>query len=173
MDETVGTWHFLLGNLTLTALPFVRAWRDPSVSEIIGAGAGAIVVIGAILTMALITRLGKWRYLWKEWLTSLDHKKIGIMYVIIAFVMLSRALIEAVLIRVQQAIAIDAPGIVEPGHFAQLFSTHGTIMIFFMAMPFITGLINYVVPLQIGARDVAFPWLNSITLWLTRAALAS
>ena len=167
MDETVGIWHFLLGNLTFTALPFVRAWRDPSVSEIIGAGAGAIVVIGAIFAVALITRLGRWRYLWKEWLTSLDHKKIGIMYVIIAFVMLSRALIEAVLIRVQQAVAINAPGIVEPGHFAQLFSTHGTIMIFFMAMPFITGLINYVVPLQIGARDVAFPWLNSITLWLT------
>ena len=76
--------------------------------------------------------------------------------------MLSRALIEAVLIRTQQAIAINAPGFVEPDHFAQLFSTHGTIMIFFMAMPFITGLINYVVPLQIGARDVAFPWLNSI-----------
>jgi cytochrome o ubiquinol oxidase subunit I len=162
MDETTGIWHFLLGNLTFTALPFVRAWRDPSLSEIIGAGAGGVAVLGAILAVALITWLGKWRYLWKEWLTSLDHKKIGIMYI-----MLSRALIEAVLIRMQQAIAINAPGLVEPDHFAQLFSTHGTIMIFFMAMPFMIGLINYVVPLQIGARDVAFPWLNSITLWLT------
>jgi cytochrome o ubiquinol oxidase subunit 1 len=89
------------------------------------------------------------------------------MYVVLAFVMLSRALIEAVLIRVQQAVAINTPGFVEPGHFAQLFSTHGSIMIFFMAMPFMTGLINYAMPLQIGARDVAFPLLNSVSLWLT------
>ena len=157
MDETTGIWHVLLGNLTLASLPFVRAWRDPTVSEIIGAGAGAIVVLGAVFVMALITWLRAWRYLWTEWLTSLDHKKIGIMYVVLAFVMLSRALIEAVLIRMQQAVAINAPGLVEPDHFAQLFSTHGSIMIFFMAMPFLTGLINYVVPLQIGARDVAFP----------------
>ncbi len=169
MVETTGIWHFLLGNLTFTALPFVRAWRDPSLSGIIGAGAGGVAVLGAILGVALITWLGKWRYLWKEWLTSLDHKKIGIMYIVIALVMLSRALIEAVLIRMQQAVAINAPGLVEPDHFAQLFSTHGTIMIFFMAMPFMIGLINYVVPVQIGARDVAFPWLNSITLWLTAA----
>lgn len=167
MDETTGIWHMLLGNLTFTSLPFVTAWRDPSVSEIIGACAGAVVVLGAIFGVALITWLKAWRYLWKEWLTSLDHKKIGIMYVILAFIMLSRALIEAVLIRVQQSVAVNAPGVVEPGHFAQLFSTHGSIMIFFMAMPFLTGLINYVVPLQIGARDVAFPLLNSITLWLT------
>ena len=92
-----------------------------------------------------------------EWFTSLDHKKIGIMYIALAFVMLSRALIEAVLMRMQQADAINAPGFVSPDHFAQLFSTHGSIMIFFMAMPFLTGLINYVMPLQIGSRDVAFP----------------
>jgi cytochrome o ubiquinol oxidase subunit 1 len=167
MGETAGFWHFLLGNLTFTALPFVRAWRDPSVSEVIGACAGGVVVLGAIFTIGLLTRLGVWRALWSEWLTSLDHKKIGIMYVVLAFVMLSRALIEAVLIRVQQAVAINTPGFVEPGHFAQLFSTHGSIMIFFMAMPFLTGLINYTMPLQIGARDVAFPLLNSISLWLT------
>ena len=145
----------------------MRAWRDPSISEIIGAGAGAAVVISAVALLALITYLGKWRYLWTEWLTSLDHKKIGIMYNILAGVMLSRALVEAVLIRAQQALAINAAGIVEPNHFAQLFSTHGSIMIFFMAMPFLTGLINYVVPLQIGARDIAFPYLNSIGFWLT------
>ncbi len=91
------------------------------------------------------------------------------MYVVLAGVMLSRALIEAVLIRTQQAVAINAPGFVEPGHFAQLFTTHGSIMIFFMAMPFLTGLINYVVPLQIGARDMAFPYLNSVGFWLTAA----
>ena len=141
--------------------------ENPSISEIIGAGAGAMVVLGAVFVAVLLTLLGRWRWLWSEWLTSLDHKKIGIMYVVVAFVMLARALIEANLIRLQQASAINAPGYVEPDHFAQLFSTHGSIMIFFMAMPFLTGLINYVVPLQIGARDVAFPLLNSISLWLT------
>ena len=158
---------FLVGQLSWGALPFVRAWREPNVSEIIGAGAGAIVVLGAIGMIALITWLRAWKYLWTEWFTSLDHKKIGIMYVMLAGIMLSRALIEAVLIRTQQAVAINAPGYVEPGHFAQLFTTHGSIMIFFMAMPFLTGLINYVVPLQIGARDMAFPYLNSVGFWLT------
>ncbi len=158
---------FVFGQLSWGALPFVRAWRDPNVSEIIGAGAGAVVVLGAIGALALITWLRAWKYLWTQWFTSLDHKKIGIMYVVLAGVMLSRALIEAVLIRTQQAVAINASGYVEPGHFAQLFTTHGSIMIFFMAMPFLTGLINYVVPLQIGARDMAFPYLNSISLWLT------
>ncbi len=158
---------FLFGHLSWGALPFVRAWRDPSISEIIGAGAGAIVVVGAVAAVALITWLRAWKYLWTQWFTSLDHKKIGIMYVAIALVMLTRALIEAVLIRTQQATAVNAPGIVEPGHFAQLFSTHGSIMIFFMAMPFLIGVINYVVPLQIGARDMAFPYMNSAGLWLT------
>jgi cytochrome o ubiquinol oxidase subunit 1 len=160
-------WHVLLGTLSWDALPFVRAWRDPSISEIIGAGAGSAVVIGAVAMVALLTYLKAWRYLWTEWFTSLDHKKIGIMYIAIAGVMLSRALIEAVLMRTQQAFAVNAPGFVEPNHFAQLFSTHGSIMIFFMAMPFLTGLINYVVPLQIGARDMAFPYFNSVGLWLT------
>jgi cytochrome o ubiquinol oxidase subunit 1 len=162
-----GAWHILLGHLSWGALPFVRAWRDPSISEIIGAVAGGVVVIGAVAVFTLITYLRAWRTLWTEWFTSLDHKKIGIMYIVLSAVMLTRALIEAVLIRTQQATAINAPGLVEPNHFAQLFTTHGSIMIFFMAMPFLTGLINYVVPLQIGARDMAFPTLNSVGLWLT------
>jgi cytochrome o ubiquinol oxidase subunit 1 len=166
MNET-GAWNGLFGILSWGALPFVRAWRDPTISEIIGAGAGSVVVIGAVGMVLLLTYLRAWRYLWTEWFTSLDHKKIGIMYIVLAGVMLSRALIEAVLIRVQQATAVNAPGLVEPNHFAQLFSTHGSIMIFFMAMPFLTGLINYVVPLQIGARDMAFPYLNSTGFWLT------
>ena len=169
LTENLGLTHVLLGNLTWAALPFVRAWRDPNLSEIIGAGAGAMVLLGGLFVFALVTWLGKWRYLWTEWFTSLDHKKIGIMYIVLAGVMLTRALIEAVLIRSQQAAAINAPGPVEPGHFAQLFTTHGSIMIFFMAMPFLTGLINYVVPLQIGARDMAFPYLNSAGFWLTAA----
>jgi cytochrome o ubiquinol oxidase subunit 1 len=162
-----GFWHFLLGNLSWGALPFVRAWRNPDLSEIIGAVAGLVVVIGAIAMVGLLSYLKAWRYLWREWFTSLDHKKIGIMYVAIAGVMLTRAVIEAVLMRTHQAFAVNGPGLVEPNHFAQLFTTHGSIMIFFMAMPFLTGLINYVVPLQIGARDMAFPYLNSAGLWLT------
>jgi len=165
-----GIWPAVLGRFDWRALPLVRAWENPTVSEIIGAGAALLVVFGAVVVIVLITRLGKWRYLWSEWLTSLDHKKIGIMYIVLAFVMLSRALIEAVLMRMQQAAAIDNPGFIAPDHFAQLFSTHGSIMIFFMAMPFLVGLINYVMPLQIGSRDVAFPLLNSISLWLTGGA---
>jgi cytochrome o ubiquinol oxidase subunit 1 len=167
---TPGIWPAVLGRFDWTALPFVRAWETPTTSEIIGAGAALLVVLGVVLVVVVITWFGKWRYLWFEWLTSLDHKKIGIMYIVVAFVMLSRALMEAVLMRAQQAAAIAGPGFVAPDHFAQLFSTHGSIMIFFMAMPFIAGLINYVMPLQIGSRDVAFPLLNAISLWLTAGA---
>lgn len=159
----------LLGRFEWTDLPFVRAWENPTISEIIGAGAGGLVIVGALAVAGLLTVTGRWRWLWTEWLTSLDHKKIGIMYVVLAFVMLARALIEAVLMRMQQAVAIGHPGFLSNDHFAQLFSTHGSIMIFFMAMPFLTGLMNYVLPLQLGARDVAYPWANSVGLALTAA----
>jgi cytochrome o ubiquinol oxidase subunit 1 len=172
MTQPQGIWPAVLGRFDWSALPFVRAVETPTVSEIIGALAAALVIIAALGLVGLITRYGKWRWLWSEWLTSLDHKKIGVMYIVIAFVMLSRALIEGVLMRMQQAAAIDNPGFLSPDHFGQLFSTHGSIMIFFMAMPFLTGVINYVLPLQIGARDMAFPWANSIALWLTGAAAA-
>ncbi len=165
-------WGDLLGKLSWSALPYVRAWHDPTVSEIVAACAGAIVVLGAAALIALLTWYRLCRPLWRDWLTSLDHKKIGIMYVVLAGVMLTRALIEAVLMRLQQSVAINAPGFLTPEHFAQLFSTHGTIMIFFMAMPFLTGLINFATPLQIGARDVAFPFLNSASLGLTAAGAA-
>ncbi|MEG8019631.1 cbb3-type cytochrome c oxidase subunit I [Sphingomonas sp. LR55] len=159
----------LLGRFEWTDLSFVRAWENPTISEIIGAGAGGLVIVGALAVAGLLTVTGRWRWLWTEWLTSLDHKKIGIMYVVLAFVMLTRALIEAVLMRMQQAVAIGHPGFLSNDHFAQLFSTHGSIMIFFMAMPFLTGLMNYVLPLQLGARDVAYPWANSVGLALTAA----
>ena len=167
---TQGIWPAVLGRFDWTALPFVRAVQHPDVSEIIGAFAASLVILGAVAVIALLTRYRLWRPMWKDWLTSLDHKKIGIMYIVIAFVMLSRALIEAVLMRMQQAAAINHPGFLSSDHFGQLFSTHGSIMIFFMAMPFLTGLINYVMPLQIGARDMAFPWANSVALWLTGGA---
>ena len=164
-----------LGRLSLQALPFWQMLHDPSkanvINGIIATGAASVVVIGAIFTVAMITRYRKWGVLWSQWLTSVDHKKIGIMYVVLAFVMLARALIEALLMRTQQAFGLGG-GFLSPEHFAQLFSTHGTIRIFFMAMPFLTGIINYVMPLQIGARDVCFPVLNSISLGLTAAGAA-
>ncbi|MFS8136524.1 MAG: cbb3-type cytochrome c oxidase subunit I [Thermomonas sp.] len=130
-----------------------------------------MVLIGGLALVVLLTKYRLWRPLWADWLTSPDHKKIGIMYIVIAFVMLARALIEGVLMRAQQAFGLGG-GFLSPEHFAQLFSTHGTIMIFFMAMPFLTGVINYVMPMQIGARDVSFPVLNSVSLGLTAAGAA-
>lgn len=161
--------YWLIGRLTVDSLPFVEAWKHPDVSEVIAAFAGGLVVAGAIAVIALLSWKRWWRPLWSDWLTSPDHKKIGIMYVVLSGVMLTRALIEAVLMRFQQADAVEHPGFLSPHHFAELFSTHGSIMIFFMAMPFLTGLINFAMPLQIGARDVAYPVMNSISLWLTIA----
>ncbi|WEN13946.1 cbb3-type cytochrome c oxidase subunit I [Rhodanobacter sp. AS-Z3] len=163
------------GRLSPDALPFWQMLQAPSrdnvINGIIATGAASLVVLGGIALIVLLVRYKLWRPLWSHWLTSPDHKKIGIMYVVIALVMLARALIEAVLMRAQQAFGLGG-GFLSPDHFAQLFSTHGTIMIFFMAMPFLTGIINYVMPLQIGARDVSFPVLNSISLGLTAAGAA-
>ena len=148
----------MLGRLTVDALPFY-SW--------IALGGALVTVCGALAVAAGITWLGKWRYLWSEWLTSVDHKRIGVMYVTLALIMLMRGFIDAIMMRSQQAVALNSDGYLPPQHFDQIFSSHGTIMIFFMAMPFLTGLINIIVPLQIGTRDVAFPFLNSVSLWLT------
>ncbi|WP_322628868.1 cbb3-type cytochrome c oxidase subunit I [Halothiobacillus sp.] len=168
-------WHLVFGRLGLQSLPFWDMIQHPTPSHIINGiiatGAAAVVVIGALVTVFLITKYRKWGVLWSDWLTSVDHKKIGIMYIVLAFVMLARALIEALLIRTQQADGLNG-GFLSADHFAQLFSTHGTIMIFFMAMPFLIGLINFVMPQQIGARDVSFPMMNSISLGLTAAGAA-
>jgi cytochrome o ubiquinol oxidase subunit 1 len=153
-------WPLIFGKLSADALPFYSA---------IATAAASVVVVAALGAAGLITWFGKWRYLWREWFTSVDHKKIGIMYIVLSLAMLSRAVVEAAMMRAQQAVALDSAGYLAPEHFAQLFTTHGTIMIFFMAMPFLTGLINFVMPLQIGARDVSFPVLNSISLGLTTA----
>ena len=129
-------------------------------------------MFGALGVVALITWLGQWRYLWTEWLTSLDHKKIGIMYVTLALIMLVRGFIDAMMMRTQQAVALDSDGYLPPDHFDQIFTSHATIMIFFVAMPFLVGLFNVVVPQQIGARHVAFPFMNSVSLWLTASGAA-
>ena len=150
----------MFGRLSLAALPFY--------SNIALMGA-LFTVLAGLAMVATVTWLGKWRYLWEEWLTSVDHKRIGIMYVVLAFVMLLRGFVDALMMRFQQAIALHSAGYLPPNHFDQIFSAHGTIMIFFMAMPFLTGLINIVVPQQIGARDVAFPFMNSVSLFLTAA----
>jgi cytochrome o ubiquinol oxidase subunit 1 len=153
----------MFGRLTIDALP-LYSW--------VAMGGAAVTVFGALAVAAIVTWLGQWGYLWREWFTSVDHKRIGIMYVVLALVMLLRGFIDAIMMRAQQAVALNSDGYLPPGHFDQIFSSHGTIMIFFMAMPFLTGLINIVVPQQIGARDVAFPYLNSLSLWLTAAGAA-
>lgn len=153
----------MFGKLTLAAIP-----HEPIII-----GAGIFMAIGAILVLGAITYLRKWKYLWTEWLTSVDHKKIGVMYIILAIIMLLRGFSDAIMMRAQQAIAVGSnPGYLPPFHYDQVFTAHGVIMIFFMAMPFMFGLLNLIVPLQIGARDVAFPYLNSFSFWLTAGGAA-
>jgi cytochrome o ubiquinol oxidase subunit 1 len=154
----------LFGKLSLSAIPF----DNPIVMDVVGVS----LVLGAIV-FGLITYAGKWGYLWKEWLCSVDHKKIGVMYVVLAGVMLLRGFADAFMMRLQQAMAYGSSmGYLPPEHYDQIFSAHGTIMIIFVAMPFFIGLMNVVVPQQIGARDVAFPFLNSVSFWLTAVSAA-
>ncbi|WP_114238496.1 cytochrome o ubiquinol oxidase subunit I [Dyella sp. C9] len=148
----------MFGKLTLDAIPY----HEPIVMVTLAA-----VLLGGLATLAALTKFRLWGYLWKEWFTSVDHKKIGIMYIIVALVMLLRGFADAIMMRLQQAMAAgESAGYLPPHHFDQVFTAHGVIMIFFVAMPFITGLMNLVVPLQIGARDVAYPFLNSLSFWL-------
>ena len=130
---------------------------------------GGLLFSGFIAIVGSLTYFKKWRYLWEEWVCTVDHKKIGIMYIVVAFVMFFRALVQAMIMRSQQAIAVGPghTGFMTPELYNQFFSEHGVIMIFFVAMPLIFGLINLVLPLQIGARDVAYPYLNSLSFWLT------
>ncbi len=122
---------------------------------------------GGLAVMALITYLGRWKWLWSEYLTSVDHKRIGVMYIGVALIMFVKGFGDAIMMRLQQITAVgDAPGFLTSGHFQEVFSAHGTTMIFFVAMGFVFGIMNLIVPLQIGARDVAFPFLNSVSFWL-------
>ena len=153
------TFGQLLGRLSWDAIPY----HEPI---LVATFAGAAVVGLAVLL--LITRLHAWGSLWRDWITSIDHKKIGIMYMVLGVVMLLRGFADAAMMRAQQAVAFgDAAGFLPPHHYDQIFTAHGVIMIFFVAMPLVTGLMNYIVPLQIGARDVAFPFLNNFSFWMT------
>jgi len=153
----------MLGKLTWDAIPF---------NEPIDLGASLGMIIAVVFVLGLVTVKGWWPYLWREWLTSVDHKRIGVMYCVLALVMLLRGFADALLMRSQQALAAGgAPGYLPPEHYDQIFSAHGTIMIFFMAMPFMIGLMNFALPLQLGVRDVAFPTLNSVSLWLTASGV--
>lgn len=129
--------------------------------------AGGSMFFGALVVLILLTYYRKWKWLWHEWITSVDHKKIGIMYIVVSFIMLAKGLIDALMMRAQQAFAVgDSLGYLEPAHFQQLFTAHGVTMIFFVGMGALFGIINLVLPLQIGARDVAFPFLNNLSFWL-------
>ena len=152
---------FLFGRLT---------WESIPLHEPILIVTFAAVVLGGLAVVGALTYFRLWGYLWKEWFTSIDHKKIGIMYIILALIMLLRGFADALMMRLQQAIASGgSEGYLPPHHYDQIFTAHGVIMIFFMAMPMITGLMNYVIPLQIGARDVSFPFLNNFSFWMTTA----
>src|ERR1700727_2650700 len=149
----------MLGRLSWAAIPF-----DVPVVMIAAGSVGFVI----FCVLALVTVKGWWPYLWREWITSVDHKRIGVMYIFLALLMLVRGFSDAMLMRSQLALAAGhAQGYLPPEHYDQIFSAHGTIMIFFVAMPFVIGLMNFVLPLQLGVRDVAFPTLNSVSFWLT------
>src|SRR5215471_11972836 len=159
MSENTGLAKLLFGRLTWEAIPL----HEPILLATFIA-----VVLGGVAVLALITYFRWWGTLWRDWITSIDHKRLGIMYVILGLVMLLRGFADAVMMRAQQAIAFgDAMGYLPPHHYDQIFTAHGVIMIFFVAMPLVVGLMNFVVPLQIGARDVAFPFLNNFSFWMT------
>src|SRR6202161_1216128 len=148
----------MFGKLNWSAIPFDQP--IPLVT-------GAVVLVAILAVLVWVVVKGHLPYLWDEWITSVDHKRIGVMYTLLACVMLLRGFSDAIMMRMQQAVAVHSNGFLPPEHYNQIFSAHGTIMIFFVAMPFVIGLMNLVVPLQLGVRDVAFPTLNSVGFWLT------
>lgn len=157
MLETLTT--FLFGRLSLESFPY----HEPILVATFFA-----VMLGGIALVAALSYFKLWGYLWREWFTTVDHKRIGIMYMILGLIMLLRGFADAIMMRAQQAIAFNgSEGYLNAHHYDQVFTAHGVIMIFFVAMPLVTGLMNYVVPLQIGARDVSFPFLNNFSFWMT------
>ena len=148
----------LLGKLDWSAVPFEQPLQM---------AASAVIAVVLLAVFGWITVRGYWGYLWRDWITSVDHKRIGVMYCLLALVMLLRGFSDVALMRAQQAVALHGGGFLPPEHYNQVFSAHGTIMIFFVAMPFMVGLMNFAVPLQLGVRDMAFPTWNSVAFWLT------
>ncbi|BAP14951.1 cytochrome c oxidase subunit I [Alcanivorax sp. NBRC 101098] len=159
MFENLDLIKLIFGRLTWEAIPF----HDPIILSTF-----AMVALGGVAVLAALTRYKLWGYLWNEWFTTIDHKKIGIMYIVLGLVMLLRGFADAIMMRLHQAMAFgDATGYLPPHHYDQIFTAHGVIMIFFVAMPLVTGIMNYLIPLQIGTRDVAFPFLNNFSFWMT------
>ena len=160
MSEHTTPAHWLLGRITWDSIPMAH---EPIVLwTFIG------TMLAGLAVLAAITKLRLWGPLWRDWMCSIDHKKIGIMYMVLGIVMLLRGFADAIMMRLQQAMAFgDNMGYLPPHHYDQIFTAHGVIMIFFVAMPLVTGLMNYLVPLQIGARDVSFPFLNNFSFWMT------
>lgn len=149
----------LFGKLSIEAIPY----HEPIIMVTL-----AVVAIVGLIVAAMVTKHKKWGVLWHDWITSIDHKRLGVMYIILALIMLMRGFADAVMMRTQLAMATSgAAGYLPPEHYDQIFTAHGVIMIIFMAMPFMIGLMNIILPLQIGARDVAFPFLNNLSFWLT------
>jgi cytochrome o ubiquinol oxidase subunit 1 len=148
----------MFGKLDASAIP----WSEP-----IPLITSFVLILGIVGTLILITVKKWWPYLWREWFTSVDHKRIGIMYCILGTLMLVRGFADAIMMRTQQAVAINTAGYLSPEHYDQIFTAHGTIMILFGAMPLVLGFMNFLVPLQLGVRDVAFPTFNSVGFWLT------
>ena len=164
MFENLDLTKLIFGRLTWDAIPF----HDPIILATF-----AVVAVGGVAMLVALTRYKLWGYLWTEWFTSIDHKKIGIMYIILGLVMLLRGFADAIMMRLHQAMAFgDSTGYLPPHHYDQIFTAHGVIMIFFVAMPLVTGIMNYLIPLQIGTRDVAFPFLNNFSFWMTAGGAA-
>jgi cytochrome o ubiquinol oxidase subunit 1 len=156
-------FKMIFGRLTLESFPI----HEPIIVMTFIA-----VAIGGAAVLAALTYFKLWGYLWKEWFTTVDHKRIGIMYMILGIVMLLRGFADAVMMRAQQSMAFGQnEGFLNAHHYDQVFTAHGVIMIFFVAMPLVTGLMNYIVPLQIGARDVSFPFLNNFSFWMTASGV--
>ncbi|WP_343191832.1 cytochrome o ubiquinol oxidase subunit I [Buchnera aphidicola] len=153
----------MFGKLTLSDIPF---------DEPIIVFTFFVLFTCFSIFLYFMTKFNKWKYFWKEWITSVDHKKIGIMYIILGLIMFFRGFIDAIMMKSQQFLSsyqslYNKSGFLPSYHYDQIFTVHGVIMIFFVAMPLIIGLMNFVVPLQIGSRDLAFPFLNNLSFWLT------
>ena len=146
----------------------IRAFQHDAIENSVG----VVISLTALVLIGFVTYRGLWKWIWQEWITSLDPKRIGVMYLIVVLLMLFKGVTDAVMMRAQLSMAASDPGFLTTAHFQQVFSAHGTTMIFFVGMGAIFATMNFIVPLQIGARDVAFPFLNSLSFWLFAVSAA-